>query len=105
MTKKRRKRVVGSYILDKMERRHRGEKAVIKIIKMKERRKISKTSYITNEKIQRTLIFAKKEMPKLPRLKRGDIVRISIKTQYGIGRICKSKNNFQGWDLPCRFSF
>jgi len=87
--KKRRKMVVGDYIYDKTDRRPRGEEAVIKIIKIKEKRKILKKSYITSKKVQTTLIFAKKEMPKLPRLKKGDIVRISIKTQYGIGRIGK----------------
>jgi hypothetical protein len=92
MTKKRRKRVVGSYILDKMDRRPRGEEAVMKIIKMdKKRRKSLKK--IMNKYEQKQLVFQynKKIIPnnKPSKLKEGNIVRIFIKTQYGIGRIGK----------------
>jgi hypothetical protein len=88
--KKRKKRVVGDYIHSKTDRRIRGEEAVINFIKPK---RILKTSYITEKVGQKKLIFiSKKEISELAeksRPKEDDIVRISLKSDFGTGRIGK----------------
>jgi hypothetical protein len=90
MKKRRRKRVVGDYIHDKMERQPRGEEAVMRVLKMNKRRKILRKSMISDGYEQKRLIYhTKKEQNKPSNLKGGDIVRISAKTQCGIGRIGK----------------
>jgi hypothetical protein len=88
--KRRKKRVIGDYIRDKTDRRIRGEEAVINFIKPK---RILKTSYITEKVGQKKLIFiSEREINKLTKifqLKEDDIVRISLKTNFGTGRIGK----------------
>lgn len=91
MPRKRHKRVVGDYIYGKTNRRPRGEEAVINFLKPK---RILKKSYITEKVGQKKLIFInKKEIDELTKkiykLKEDDIVRISLKTDFGTGRIGK----------------
>jgi len=91
MTKKKRKRVVGDYIIDKINNRPRGREAVMKFIEFSRRkRRVTKESLLTDGYEQKKLIFhTVKTKKKSPILNKGDVVRISIKTQYGIGRIGK----------------
>jgi len=89
--KKKRRRVVGDYIIDKINNRPRGSEAVKKILEFNIRKKrVLRKSSITDGYEQKKLIFhTVKTKKKSPILNKGDVVRISIKTQYGIGRIGK----------------